>query len=59
MDIKRVKQILSSSDTISVEYDGVPVWIEKCEENGKLVQVHDVAYPQESVSVDAAELEEK
>lgn len=28
MDVKRVKQILSSSSRIDVTYEGVPVWIE-------------------------------
>jgi small acid-soluble spore protein H (minor) len=59
MDIQRVKQILSSSDTIQVEYNGVSVWIEQCEDGSNIVQVHDIAYPQESVSVDVAELQEK
>jgi small acid-soluble spore protein H (minor) len=59
MEIQRAKQILTSPDTIQVEYNGVPVWIEKCEEGSSIVQVHDVSYPQESVSVDVAELQEK
>ena len=32
MDVKRVKQILSSSSRIDVTYEGVPVWIESCDE---------------------------
>ena len=32
MDVKRVKQILSSSSRIDVTYEGIPVWIESCDE---------------------------
>ncbi|OUB23680.1 small, acid-soluble spore protein, H family [Bacillus thuringiensis serovar yunnanensis] len=55
MDVKRVKQILSSSSRIDVTYEGVPVWIESCDE----AQVYDVSNPGESVHVDVTALEEK
>ncbi|WP_009880022.1 acid-soluble spore protein H, partial [Bacillus anthracis] len=42
MDVKRVKQILSSSSRIDVTYEGVPVWIESCDEQSGVAQVYDV-----------------
>ncbi len=52
MDVKRVKQILSSSSRIDVTYEGVPVWIESCDEQKGSAQVYDVSNPGESVHVD-------
>ena len=45
MDVKRVKQILSSSSRIDVTYEGVPVWIESCDEQSGVAQVYDVSNP--------------
>ncbi len=59
MDVKRVKQILSSSSRIDVTYEGVPVWIESCDEQRGIAQVYDVSNPEESVHVDVTALEEK
>ncbi|KFN02713.1 H-type small acid-soluble spore protein [Bacillus clarus] len=59
MDIKRVKQILSSSSRIDVMYEGMPVWIDSCDEQSGVAQVHDVSSPGESIHVDVAALEEK
>ncbi len=58
MDIKRVKQILSSSSRIDVTYQGVPVWIESCDETSRLANVHDIKTPHETVQVDITALEE-
>lgn len=58
MDVKRVKQILSSSSRIDVTYEGVPVWIESCDEQKGSAQVYDVSNPGESVHVDVTALEE-
>lgn len=58
MDVKRIKQILSSPATIHVEYHGVPVWIESCDEANGLADVHDINNPDETVQVKVAELEE-
>ena len=58
MDINRVKQILSSSSRIDVTYQGVPVWIESCDETSGLANVHDIKTPQETVQVDITALEE-
>lgn len=58
MDLKRVKQILSSSSRIDVTYQGVPVWIESCDETSRLANVHDIKTPDETVQVDITALEE-
>ncbi|MFD3448377.1 H-type small acid-soluble spore protein [Microbacteriaceae bacterium 4G12] len=58
MDVKRVKQVLSSSANITVEYHGVPIWIESCDEASGVANVHDLDYPQEKVQVKVEELEE-
>ena len=54
-----MKQILSSSSRIDVTYEGVPVWIESCDEQKGSAQVYDVSNPGESVHVDVTALEEK
>ena len=59
MDVKRVKQILSSSSRIDVTYEGVPVWIESCDEQSGVAQMYDVSNPGESVHVNVTALEEK
>ncbi|MFD1705296.1 H-type small acid-soluble spore protein [Siminovitchia sediminis] len=40
MELNRVKQILSSSADIEVTYNGVSVWIDKLNEDGKTATVH-------------------
>jgi len=40
MDVKRVKQILSSSADIEVKYQGQSVWIDELDEGGTLATVH-------------------
>ncbi|GIN37370.1 H-type small acid-soluble spore protein [Heyndrickxia sp. FSL K6-6286] len=40
MDVKRVKQILSSSADIEVQYHGTSVWIDQLHEDGKIATVH-------------------
>ncbi|GIN91046.1 hypothetical protein J6TS1_50990 [Siminovitchia terrae] len=40
MDLNRVKQILSSSADIDVKYNGVSVWIDHINEDGKTATVH-------------------
>lgn len=39
MELKRVKQILSSKAEIPVHYHGVPVWIENVDDNSNTVMV--------------------
>ena len=40
MDVMRVKQILSSSAEIDVEYHGASVWIDQLHEDGRTATVH-------------------
>ncbi|CAH0215699.1 H-type small acid-soluble spore protein [Bacillus sp. ISL-4] len=40
MDVKRVKQILSSSSDIEVRYNGTSVWIDNLNEDGRTATVH-------------------
>lgn len=40
MDVKRVRQILSSSADIEVKYNGVSVWIDQLNEDGRTATVH-------------------
>ncbi|MCP8969497.1 H-type small acid-soluble spore protein [Ectobacillus ponti] len=58
MDVNRVKQILSSPSHVRVEYNGVPVWIESCDESNGIANVHDVKNPDETVEVSITELQE-
>lgn len=58
MDMNRVKQILSSPGNVRVEYHGIPVWIESCDEGNGIANVHDIKNPDETVEVKVAELEE-
>lgn len=58
MDMNRVKQILSSPGNVRVEYHGIPVWIESCDEGNDIANVHDIKNPDETVEVKVAELEE-
>jgi small acid-soluble spore protein H (minor) len=40
VDVKRVKQILSSSSDIEVRYNGTSVWIDNLNEDGRTATVH-------------------
>jgi small acid-soluble spore protein H (minor) len=40
MEAKRVKQILSSAADIEVKYNGVSVWIDQLNEDGRTATVH-------------------
>jgi small acid-soluble spore protein H (minor) len=40
MDARRVKQIISSSADIEVRYNGVSVWIDQLNEDGRTATVH-------------------
>ncbi|MFE4142635.1 small, acid-soluble spore protein, H family [Peribacillus sp. YIM B13472] len=40
MDVKRVRQILSSSSDIEVRYNGTSVWIDNLNEDGRTATVH-------------------
>ncbi|WP_066047979.1 H-type small acid-soluble spore protein [Robertmurraya korlensis] len=58
MDSRRVKQILSSSADINVEYNGASVWIDELHEDRKTATVHLRGPLEERSTVDISELEE-
>jgi small acid-soluble spore protein H (minor) len=58
MDVNRVKQILSSSADIKVEYNGASVWIDQLNEDGKTATVHLRGPLEERSTVEVSELEE-
>ncbi|MFE8702704.1 small, acid-soluble spore protein, H family [Cytobacillus sp. FJAT-54145] len=58
MDAKRVKQILSSSADIEVQYNGVSVWIDQLNEDGRTATVHLRGPLEERSTVEIHELQE-
>ncbi|PLS16483.1 H-type small acid-soluble spore protein [Bacillus sp. M6-12] len=58
MDANRVKQILSSSADITVEYNGANVWINSLNEDGRTARVHLRGRPNDPSDVAIAELRE-
>ncbi|PLR97851.1 H-type small acid-soluble spore protein [Bacillus sp. T33-2] len=58
MDANRVKQILSSPAEIDVKYNGVSVWIDKLNEDGRTATVHMRDLSRELNTVEIHELEE-
>jgi small acid-soluble spore protein H (minor) len=58
MDVKRVKQIVSSSADIDVRYNGASVWIDNVHADGRTATVHLRGPLEERSDVDIAELEE-
>lgn len=59
MDVKRVKQILSSPADIDVVYNGTSVWIDQLNEDGRTATVHLRGPLEERTTVDISELQEK
>lgn len=59
MDIKRVKQILSSSAEIDVVYNGASVWIDQLNEDGRTATVHLRGPLEERSTVEISELQER
>lgn len=58
MDVKRVKQILSSSADIEVKYNDASVWIDKLNEDGTTATVHLRGPLEERTIVEISELKE-
>ncbi|GAA0342919.1 hypothetical protein GCM10008967_36720 [Bacillus carboniphilus] len=58
MDANRVKQILSSSANVEVQYNGASVWIDKLNEDGRTATVHLRGPLEERTIVEIDELEE-
>ncbi|MDQ0228933.1 H-type small acid-soluble spore protein [Metabacillus malikii] len=59
MDIKRIKQILSSSADIEVMYNGASVWIDELHEEEGLVTCHLRGPLEERTQVEVDQLVEK
>jgi small acid-soluble spore protein H (minor) len=59
LNANRVKQILSSPADIEVKYNGVSVWIDKLNEDGKTATVHLRGPLEERTIVDINELQEE
>lgn len=58
MDVKRLKQILSSTADIEVQYNGASVWVDKLNEDGQTATVHLRGPLEERTTVEVSELEE-
>lgn len=58
MNVKRVKQILSSSSDIEVMYNGTSVWIDELNPDGQTATVHVKGPFEEKTVVDIKELSE-
>jgi small acid-soluble spore protein H (minor) len=56
MNRNRVKQILSSSADVVVKYNGVSVWIDQLNEDGRTATVHLRGPLEERSTVEIAEL---
>lgn len=59
MDIRRVKQIISSSADIEVKYNGTSVWIDQLNEDGITATVHLRGPLEERTIVEVSELIEE
>lgn len=59
MDIRRVKQIISSSADIEVKYNGTSVWIDQLNEDGRTATVHLRGPLEERTIVEVSELIEE
>jgi len=59
MQANRVKQILSSSGEIEVKYNGVSVWIDQLNPDGRTATVHLRGPLQEKTVVEIDELTEE
>jgi small acid-soluble spore protein H (minor) len=59
MDLRRAKQIISSSADIEVKYNGTSVWIDQLNEDGRTATVHLRGPLEERTIVEVAELVEE
>lgn len=58
MELRRLKQILSSTADIEVQYNGASVWIDKLNEDGQTATVHLRGPLEERTTVNINELNE-
>ncbi|BFT75402.1 MULTISPECIES: H-type small acid-soluble spore protein [Paenibacillus] len=58
MNLHRAQEILAADEKITVELNGVPVWIDSVDSNKALAKVHAEENPADSRLVTVQELEE-
>lgn len=58
LELRRLKQILSSTADIEVQYNGASVWIDKLNEDGQTATVHLRGPLEERTTVEIDELKE-
>jgi small acid-soluble spore protein H (minor) len=59
MDQTRIKQILSSPNDVEVTYNGVSVWVDELNEDGRTATVHLRGPLEERTVVEIHELKEE
>jgi small acid-soluble spore protein H (minor) len=59
MDQTRIKQILSSPNDVEVTYNGVSVWVDELNEDGRTATVHLRGPLEERTVVEIRELKEE
>lgn len=59
MDQTRIKQILSSPNDLEVTYNGVSVWVDELNEDGRTATVHLRGPLEERTVVEIRELKEE
>jgi small acid-soluble spore protein H (minor) len=58
MDVQRAQQIISANDKITVEFSGVPVWIDSVDSKEKTAKIHVQDNPSDARTVAVQELQE-
>jgi small acid-soluble spore protein H (minor) len=58
MDVRRAQEILDSPQTVHVNYEGKPIWIEEVFETSDTARVHYVNNPDQIEHVRVEELRE-
>lgn len=59
MDQTRIKQILSSPNDVEVTYNGISVWVDELNEDGRTATVHLRGPLEERTVVEIRELKEE
>lgn len=59
MDQTRIKQILSSPNDVEVTYNGVSVWVDELNEDGRTATIHLRGPLEERTVVEIRELKEE
>lgn len=59
MNVTRAREIVQSTDKITVTYQGAPVWIDGVDEQNATAQVHEEASPSIKRTVAVDQLQEQ